>query len=163
MQVQLTGTNINASNVPIVAITAQSTNPSFLRTANGIIGLAYATLSDYPLNGPRSMIDAFVSSGSTKNRIAFKMCPYALLSYSWIDFGASTPYRECGSNGPLAITISPSKTYLTVNVVGLYVNAERIALPAVFQTSDPSQIGSNGKAWSILDSCSSSTLILCSN
>lgn len=39
--VQLSGSSINASNSPIVAMTSQSSNPNFLGTSNGLVGLGY--------------------------------------------------------------------------------------------------------------------------
>lgn len=125
-----------------------------------ILTASYASLSDFT-TAPVTLVDSWVASGAMKNKVSFKACPYALIQYAWIDFGSTTAYTDCGAgSGPIVTTISPIKSYLTLNVVNIYVGGDRILLPAVFQTKDYSQIGGDIKAWSILDSCSASIFCL---
>jgi hypothetical protein len=81
---QLSGTDINATNSPIGAITAQSTVPSFVnRNVNGLFGLAYPYLSKFTeLDKPRTVMDSWVKSKGMKNQIGFKFCPYVFIYFN---------------------------------------------------------------------------------
>lgn len=119
------------------------------------MGLGYDALST-ATTAPKTVLDAFVLSSKIRNKIGFFGCPYSKSTSSWIDFSAETGDPDnCGTPALIGKTISPSKSYLTLNVMAVYVNSASIALPASFQGPDSSQIGGSIKSWSILDSCTS--------
>lgn len=96
-----------------------------------------------------------------KNQIGFKLCPYALIQYSWIDFGNKQGYSECGAVGsPIVIAFSPAKSYVTIDIMAVYINSLSVSLPTTFQNYDSALITNGDKAWSYLDSCCSSKFFI---
>jgi hypothetical protein len=125
-----------------------------LGASHGLIGLGYAALTEETTK-PISVMDAWVAAGLINNEVGFRACPYSLASKSWIDVGNKEGYSACGYTGTLVGAMSPAKTYMTLNIVGLYVGSSKVTLPSVFQTTDKNLVGGSSKVWSILDSCSS--------
>jgi hypothetical protein len=140
---------LSAPNTPIIVMTSQSTNPKFLPDSgvHGLVGMGYKQLSSFQ-SEPYSMLDAMVNSNKIKNIVSFRACPSQRLQDSWIDIGNMEKYSDCGGN--IAFTYSPSKSYHTVNILNIYVDAVQVKLPSTFQNVDTS-IG----RYSIIDSCSS--------
>jgi hypothetical protein len=152
-QVSLTGTSLNASNAPINVITSQSASPAFLRKGNGLLGLAYASLSSWFADEPSSLFDSWVQTGKINNQIGFKGCPYTLMTNAFVDFGNSAGFSACGSTGPVVTAKSPEKKFHSLNIANMYVGSSKISLPSSFQAATPTT-GIFSK-WSIIDSCSS--------
>jgi hypothetical protein len=139
--------------VPIYVINSQSIEPAFSSNEyNGLIGLGYSDLA-FPPYSPKTILDALLGNG--KNAFGFHGCPYERSSESWIEFGADN-YTTCG---PIQYTISPIKSYVTINIINIYIQDTAVSLPLAFQTTDSILVGGDAKAWSILDSCSSLTYV----
>lgn len=118
------------------------------------MGLAYGPLSKIS-TAPVTVVDAWVASGTMQNKIGFRACPYSQAANSWVDFGNTDGYTKCGNSGPVAYTISPVKSYYTINLQAVRVNGIVASFPSAFQVTDYGQVGGYVKAWSVLDSCSS--------
>jgi hypothetical protein len=146
MNVSLTGdSRINSTNAPVIIITKQSTSPNFLGKTNGIIGLAYRSLTREP-QSPYTLFDSWLDNGKIiKNQIAIRGCPYSLINSSWIDFGNIEGYAVNSKCGNLNVkAFSPSKTYFTINITGLKLNN---AYQPLFKFQE--------QGYSFVDSCSS--------
>lgn len=128
----------------------QSTDPAYLAdAAQGLLGLGYAPLSSAP-SSPYTILDAWVLNGM-KNQIGYRACPYTMKSQSYMDFGNSDVYSACGTVGPVVTTLSPRKTYMTLDLKSISVAGAKTSLPANFQPFITSVV----RTWSIFDSCSS--------
>jgi hypothetical protein len=142
---------ISAINAPISIITLQSTDPLFLGESQGIIGLGYSSLTSV-IEPPYTLFDAWITNSSyLKNEIGMKACPYSLIYSSWIDLGNMNGYEtnpKCGDVFKMT-AISPSRSYYTINVVGVSINSEKQILNTRFQK----------KQWSIADSCTSHLML----
>ncbi|OAJ36958.1 hypothetical protein BDEG_21053 [Batrachochytrium dendrobatidis JEL423] len=149
---RVTGTNITASNAPVIGMFRQTTNPIYTTgdVTQGLLGIAYPSLASYRVT-PSTVVDAWVASGTMpKNEIAFHACPYSMTNQSYVDFGNDDPSYKCSSNGvPVVWAYSPARTYFTIDVRAISIDSVPVTLPQTFQNG----IGYN--KWSLVDSCTS--------
>jgi hypothetical protein len=142
---------ISTKNGPISIITSQSTDPLFLGESHGILGLGYSSLTSVS-EPPYTLFDAWVTNSTyLKNEIGMKGCPYSLIYSSWIDFGNVNGYEthpKCGHILKMT-SVSPSKSFYTINVVGISINSKTQILNTRFQK----------KQWSMADSCTSHLIL----
>ncbi|KAK5666893.1 hypothetical protein QVD99_006524 [Batrachochytrium dendrobatidis] len=133
--VTIPGTKIIGMDLPVIAIQKQS--PDLIgiggRIDQGIFGFAYSSLSD---QHPQSTaMDVLHNSGIIpKNEIGLQICPYGMLSESFINIGNTGVTPKCGTDGrSVAWVQSPSADHHTVNIKNILVNGELVELPAGFQ------------------------------
>jgi hypothetical protein len=117
------------------------------------MGLAYSAIAQYSDFIPATVLDAWGLTDYSKNQFAVHGCPWKRQNESWIDFGKTEVYTtDCG---PELSSYAPAKTYLTVDVINVYANNQKIKMPKEFQTTDNSLLFGSEKVWSIFDTCSS--------
>ncbi|KAK5665586.1 hypothetical protein QVD99_007234 [Batrachochytrium dendrobatidis] len=135
--VTIPGTRITDISLPILAVRKQSPDsvgihPKF----DGIFGLAYSSLSKH--HSPATAMDVlYTSDVIPSNEIGIQLCPYEMISDSFINIGNTDVTAKCGTNGrSVAWVQSPSDDYFTVNIKSILVNGKRVELPAGFQKKE---------------------------
>ncbi|KAJ8325417.1 hypothetical protein O5D80_006353 [Batrachochytrium dendrobatidis] len=133
--VTIPGTKIIDMDLPVLAVQKQS--PDLIgiggRIDQGLFGFAYSSLSK---RHPQSTaMDVLYNSGIIpKNEIGLQICPYGMLSESFINIGNTGVTPKCGTDGTsVAWVQSPSADHHTVNIKSILINGELVDLPAGFQ------------------------------
>ncbi|OAJ42510.1 hypothetical protein BDEG_25961 [Batrachochytrium dendrobatidis JEL423] len=148
--VTIPGTRITDISLPILAVRKQSPDsvgihPKF----DGIFGLAYSSLSKH--HSPATAMDVlYTSDVIPSNEIGIQLCPYEMISDSFINIGNTDVTAKCGTNGrSVAWVQSPSDDYFTVNIKSILVNGKRVELPAGFQK----KVEHGRTLYSVMETC----------
>ncbi|KAK5671333.1 hypothetical protein QVD99_002257 [Batrachochytrium dendrobatidis] len=149
--VTIPGTSITDINLPVLAVERQSPDsvgisPEF----DGVFGFAYSSLSKH--HSPATAIDVlYTSDVIPSNEIGIQLCPYDMISNSFINIGNTDVTPKCGTDGTsVAWVQSPSDDQFTVNIKSILVNDEPVDLPEEFQKT----IMENGRIlYSSVETC----------
>ncbi|OAJ39358.1 hypothetical protein BDEG_23211 [Batrachochytrium dendrobatidis JEL423] len=148
--VTIPGTGITDIKLPVIAVEKQSADsvgidPEF----DGIFGFAYSSLSKYHTSVPAMDV---LYNGNTipNNEIGIQLCPYDMISNSFINIGNTDITAKCGTDGrSVAWVNSPSDDRHTVNIKNILVNGKQVDLPVEFQKKEE-----NGRTlYSVIQTC----------
>ncbi|EGF78814.1 hypothetical protein BATDEDRAFT_90267 [Batrachochytrium dendrobatidis JAM81] len=149
--VTIPGTRITGIDLPVLAVQKKSAsligiNPKF----DGVFGFGHPSLSKH--HSPITAINVLYNDGViSKNEVGLQLCPYEMLSDSFINIGNTDITEKCGTNGKsIAWVQSPPNSYSTVNIKSILVNGEKVDLPAGFQK----KVEHGRTLYSSLETCS---------
>ncbi|KAJ8328653.1 hypothetical protein O5D80_002642 [Batrachochytrium dendrobatidis] len=132
--VTIPGTRITGINLPVIAVEKQSADSVGIHPRfDGIFGFGYTSLSKQ--HSPITAMDILYKDGVIpNNEIGLQLCPYGMLSDSFINIGNTDVTAKCGTDGTsIAWVDSPSDDRHTVNIKSILINGEQVELPAEFQ------------------------------
>ncbi|KAK5668164.1 hypothetical protein QVD99_005203 [Batrachochytrium dendrobatidis] len=149
--VTIPGTSITDINLPVVAVEKQSPDlvgidPEF----DGIFGFGNSLLSKHHPQ-TTAMDVLYTSDVIPNNEIGLQLCPYEMLSDSFINIGNTDVTAKCGTDGTsIAWVQSPLNDEFTVNIKSILINDEPVNLPEEFQKT----IMENGRIlYSSVETC----------
>ncbi|KAJ8323099.1 hypothetical protein O5D80_008606 [Batrachochytrium dendrobatidis] len=149
--VTIPGTRITDISLPILAVRKQSPDSVGIHSKfDGIFGFAYSSLSKH--HSPATAMDVLYTSDIIpNNEVSLQLCPYDMISDSFINIGNTDVTAKCGTDGKsVAWVQSPSADYFSVNIKSILVNGRRVDLPEEFQKTQ----GENGRAlYSVMETC----------
>ncbi|KAK5671158.1 hypothetical protein QVD99_002919 [Batrachochytrium dendrobatidis] len=151
VSVTIPGTRITGINLPVLSVKKQSADsvgihPKF----DGVFGLGYTSLSKHHTSVPA--IDALYNGGVIpNNEVSIQLCPYGMLSDSFINIGNTDVTAKCGTDGrSVAWVRSPSDDHFFINIKSILVDDEEVELPEEFQKKERK----NGHTlYSIIETC----------
>ncbi|OAJ45146.1 hypothetical protein BDEG_28307 [Batrachochytrium dendrobatidis JEL423] len=133
--VTIPGTSITDINLPVVAAERQSADSVGIggKLGQGMFGFAYSSLSNH--HSQTTAMDTLYSNNVIpRNEISIQLCPYEMLSDSFINIGSTDITPKCGTDGSsVAWVSSPSNDRHTVNIKNILVNGKKVKLPEEFQ------------------------------
>ncbi|EGF77041.1 hypothetical protein BATDEDRAFT_28166 [Batrachochytrium dendrobatidis JAM81] len=140
--VTIPGTEITDINLPVIAV---GIDPMF----NGVFGFGYTLLSNH--HSRITAMDALYNGGIIpNNEVSLQLCPYEMLSDSFINIGNTEITAKCGTDGSsVAWVNSPSDDQFTVNIKSILVNDKRVNLPAGFQK----RVKDGRTLYSVVETC----------
>ncbi|KAK5667729.1 hypothetical protein QVD99_005837 [Batrachochytrium dendrobatidis] len=149
--VTIPGTRITDISLPVIASERQSADsvgidPEF----DGMFGFAYPSLSKH--HSRITAMDALYSNDAIpNNEVSIQLCPYEMLSDSFINIGNTDITPKCGTNGrSVAWVDSPPDGRHTVNIKSILINGKQVDLPAEFQKNQ----GKDGRTlYSVIQTC----------
>ncbi|EGF77948.1 hypothetical protein BATDEDRAFT_27069 [Batrachochytrium dendrobatidis JAM81] len=132
--VTIPGTRITDSKLPVIAVKKQS--PDLIGISpnlDGVFGIGYSSLSKH--HPPATAMDILYNGNTIpNNEVGLQLCPYDMISNSFINIGNTDITAKCGTNGrSVAWVDSPSDGYFSVNIKSILINGEQVDLPAEFQ------------------------------
>ncbi|KAJ8327850.1 hypothetical protein O5D80_003247 [Batrachochytrium dendrobatidis] len=148
--VTIPGTRITDIKLPVIAVEKQSADiVGISPNLDGIFGFAYSSLSNQHSRVP-AMDALHTSDVIPNNEVGLQLCPYDMISNSFINIGNTDITAKCGTDGrSVAWVQSPTTDRHTVNIKSILVNGKPVELPVEFQKKEE-----NGRTlYSVIQTC----------